>query len=74
MVEVNKTVRKAEMDLLNDHNLQKLEINCRKKLSLFVNKLNQSATTLKQHAADLKSIATDLLVKSQQIEKLEQIG
>lgn len=61
------------MDLLSDFNLQKLEINCKKKLSLFVNKLNQSATTLKVHAADLKSIAMDLLVKSQQIEKLEQI-
>lgn len=61
------------MEILNDCNLQKLEINCRKKLSLFVTKLNQSAVTLKAHAADLKSIAADLLVKSQQIEKLEQI-
>lgn len=61
------------MDILSDCNLQKLEISCRKKLSLFVNKLNQSANTLKAHAADLKSIAMDLLVKSQQIEKLEQI-
>lgn len=61
------------MDILNDSNLQKLEINCRKKLSLFVNILNQSATTLKANAADLKCIAMDLLVRSQQIEKLEQI-
>lgn len=61
------------MDILGDCNLQKLEINCRKKLSLFVNKLNQSAATLKAHAADLKFISADLLVKSQQIEKLEQI-
>lgn len=61
------------MDLLSDFNLQKLEVNSKKKLSLFINKLNQSATTLKAHAADLKSIAMDLLVKSQQIEKLEQI-
>lgn len=61
------------MDILSDCNLQKLEINCRKKLSLFVNNLNQSANTLKTHSVDLKSIAMDLLVKSQQIEKLELI-
>lgn len=61
------------MDILAECNLQKLELNCRKKLSLFVNKLNQSATTLRVNAANLKSIAADLLVKSQQIEKLEQI-
>lgn len=62
------------MDIFSDYNnLQKIELNCRKKLSLFANKLNQNATTLKSHAVDLKSIAMDLLVKSQQIEKLEQI-
>lgn len=61
------------MEILSDCNLQKVELNCRKKLSQFVNRLNQSAVTLKQHAADLKSIAMDLVVKSQQIEKLEQI-
>lgn len=62
------------MDILNECNLQKLELNCRKKLSLFVNKLSQSAITLRVNAANLKSIAADLLVKSQQIEKIEQIG
>lgn len=61
------------MDILSECNLQKIEINCRKKLSSFVIKLNQSANTLKVHAAELKSIAKDLLTKSQQIEKLEQI-
>lgn len=61
------------MDILGDCNLQKVELNCRKKLSLFVNKLNQSANTLKSYSADMRSIAADLLVKSQQIEILEQI-
>lgn len=59
--------------MLSDCNLQKVELNCRKKLSLFVSKLSQSAITLKSHAAELRSIAMDLLVKSEQIEKLEQI-
>lgn len=61
------------MDLLSDFTLQKLEINYKKKLISFVNKLNQCTTTLKAHAANLKSIAMDLVVKSQQIEKLEHI-
>lgn len=61
------------METSSGFNIQKLETNCSKKLNVFVNKLNQHTNTLKKHATNLKSIAGDLAVKSQQLQKLENI-
>lgn len=61
------------MESLSGLNVQKLESNCNKKLSAFVNKLNQHANILKKNSANLKSIAGDLAAKSQQLQKLENI-
>ncbi|XP_031625466.1 uncharacterized protein LOC116342106 [Contarinia nasturtii] len=52
---------------------KKLELNCNKKLSGFVSKLNQYAINLKKHSTELKQIAGDLVMKSQQLQKLENI-
>lgn len=54
-------------------NTQQFETNCIKKLSGFVNKFNQCANSLTKCAAKLKHIATDLTVKSQQLQQLENI-
>lgn len=53
--------------------IKKLESNCSKKLSGFVSKLNQHANNLRKHSMELKQIAGDLMVKSQQLQKLENI-
>lgn len=60
-------------EVLSDFSVQKLEINCGKKLHTFVNKLNQYAKVLKKHIEVLKHIAGNLEKKSQQIQKLEHI-
>lgn len=59
------------MDCFSELNVQKLEINCSKKLSSFINKFNQCANSLKEHVVELGNIANGLLAMSQQLEKLE---
>ncbi|XP_055303323.1 uncharacterized protein LOC129568992 [Sitodiplosis mosellana] len=60
-------------DILIGGDVKKLETNCNKKLSGFVGKLNQYSNTMKKHSAELKLIAADLVVRSQQLQKLENI-
>lgn len=60
-------------DHLIEFDTKKLETNCNKKLSSFVGKLNQYAITLNRHSIELKQIADGLMVKSKQLQTLENI-
>lgn len=51
----------------------KLETICSKKLNNFVSKLNQHSNMLRKHSTELNTIAGDVMTKSQQLQKLENI-
>lgn len=52
---------------------QKLETICSKKLNSFVSKLNQHSNILRKHSTELNNIAGDVMTKSQQLIKIENI-
>lgn len=60
-------------DILIGNDVKKTETNCNKKLCQFVTKLSQYSNTLTNHSAELKQIAGDLLVNTQQLQRLENI-
>ena len=60
-------------DILIGGDWKKLEVNCSKKLSGFVGKFNQYSNTMRKNSAELKQIAADLVLKSQQLQRLENI-
>lgn len=64
---------KIMTDLLIGGNVQALTSNYTKQLSSFVNKLNQNTNILRKHSAELKLIATSLVTKSQQLQRIENI-
>lgn len=60
-------------DILIEGDVKKREMICNKKLGAFVDGLNQYSSALKKHSAELKQISGDLIVKSQQFQRLENI-
>lgn len=60
-------------NLLIGSNAQTFATNCNKQLSSFVNKLNQNADILKKNSIELKHIAAKLVIKSQQLQGIENI-
>lgn len=60
-------------EILIGGDVKKMEASCNKKLGAFVGKLNQYSNILKNNSMELKQIARDLVIKSQQFQKLENI-
>lgn len=52
-------------------NIQKIELNCKKKLEIFANKLNRHSNTLRKNVSELQQIAGSVAAKSQQLQRLE---